>query len=484
NGWDVDLLQTAIDTCTGANGNVMDCPALAAVFDQDAADACVLETSIVDENIGLSAPIAALPGCNQIGNSGTSVCTNLVTPQLVPAQEPLLSGWPSLGCIAEGTSGRALPALTIKDPAMTKAIDECYCDNSVKNGASMSFLTWSECNNHCVGNTNEICGGAAKLSLLSTGVAGASSPSSPSSLPPYLFRGARCPPATESIPMGWTSAGCVSDSGARGLTGYSFVSDSRSLTTCVSTCASKGFSMAGVEYGRECYCGNSLQNGNGNALAASSLMGDLYSDMPTLVDPGRRFDGFYGPAPPPLPMGVGIPNPYFPYEQQRGPPPICGPSYVALPFPLPPVLIPSSQNVTSSSVANSVLEAARDIKSPIIIQVSQGGSAFFAGNGLANDKQQASITGAVAAVHHVRAVAKAYGVPVVLHSDHCAKKLLPWFDGMLAADGAARHGNSIDAGISDRLQQFLEQVSPVSGHTDLSVADGLVFMQVLLQYWR
>ncbi|EIW55404.1 fructose-bisphosphate aldolase [Trametes versicolor FP-101664 SS1] len=91
-------------------------------------------------------------------------------------------------------------------------------------------------------------------------------------------------------------------------------------------------------------------------------------------------------------------------------------------------------NVTSSSVANSVLEAARDIKSPIIIQVSQGGSDFFAGKGLANDKQQASITGAVAAAHHVRAVAKAYGVPVVLHSDHCAKKLLPWFDGMLAAD--------------------------------------------------
>ncbi|THH12107.1 hypothetical protein EW146_g7818 [Bondarzewia mesenterica] len=91
-------------------------------------------------------------------------------------------------------------------------------------------------------------------------------------------------------------------------------------------------------------------------------------------------------------------------------------------------------NVTSSSTANAALEAARDIKSPIIIQVSQGGSAYFAGKGLANDKQQASITGAVAAAHHIRTVSKAYGVPVVLHSDHCAKKLLPWFDGMLAAD--------------------------------------------------
>jgi len=93
-------------------------------------------------------------------------------------------------------------------------------------------------------------------------------------------------------------------------------------------------------------------------------------------------------------------------------------------------------NVTSSSTANAVLEAARDIKSPIILQVSQGGSAYFAGKGLANDKQQASITGAISAAHHIRTVAKAYGVPVVLHSDHCAHKLLPWFDGMLEANEA------------------------------------------------
>ncbi|KAJ8515122.1 hypothetical protein ONZ45_g7423 [Pleurotus djamor] len=103
------------------------------------------------------------------------------------------------------------------------------------------------------------------------------------------------------------------------------------------------------------------------------------------------------------------------------------------------------QNVTSSSTANAVLEAARDIKSPIILQCSQGGSAYFAGKGLANDQQQASITGAIAAAHHIRTVAKAYGVPVVLHSDHCAKKLLPWFDGMLAADEAyfKEHGEPL-----------------------------------------
>ncbi|KAJ1920851.1 Fructose-bisphosphate aldolase 1 [Mycoemilia scoparia] len=93
-------------------------------------------------------------------------------------------------------------------------------------------------------------------------------------------------------------------------------------------------------------------------------------------------------------------------------------------------------NCTSSSTINAVLEAARDQKTPIIIQVSQGGSAFYAGKGLPNGNQEASILGAVAAAKHVREVAKAYGVPVVMHSDHCAKKLLPWMDGMIEADEA------------------------------------------------
>lgn len=85
-------------------------------------------------------------------------------------------------------------------------------------------------------------------------------------------------------------------------------------------------------------------------------------------------------------------------------------------------------------MANAALEAARDAKSPVILQLSQGGAAFFAGKSLPNDNQQASISGAAAAAHYIRSVAKEYGIPVILHSDHCAKKLLPWFDGMLAAD--------------------------------------------------
>jgi fructose-bisphosphate aldolase class II len=80
------------------------------------------------------------------------------------------------------------------------------------------------------------------------------------------------------------------------------------------------------------------------------------------------------------------------------------------------------------------LEAARDSKSPIILQMSQGGAAYFAGKGVDNKDQSASIQGAIAGAHYIRAIAPAYGIPVVLHTDHCAKKLLPWLDGMLDED--------------------------------------------------
>jgi len=97
--------------------------------------------------------------------------------------------------------------------------------------------------------------------------------------------------------------------------------------------------------------------------------------------------------------------------------------------------IPAVNCVSSSSV-NSCLEGAMKSKNPIIIQVSQGGGAFYCGKGVKDDGYKATIAGSIALAHHVRTVAPLYGVPVVIHSDHCAKKLLPWFDGMLDADEA------------------------------------------------
>lgn len=97
----------------------------------------------------------------------------------------------------------------------------------------------------------------------------------------------------------------------------------------------------------------------------------------------------------------------------------------------------------SSSTCNAAMEAAKANNSPVMIQVSNGGGKFFAGKTVSDPN--AAAAGAVACALHVRAVAKYYGVPVVLHSDHCAKKLLPWFDKMLEADEAyfAQYGEPL-----------------------------------------
>jgi fructose-bisphosphate aldolase class II len=90
-------------------------------------------------------------------------------------------------------------------------------------------------------------------------------------------------------------------------------------------------------------------------------------------------------------------------------------------------------NVTSSSTVNAVLETAKALNSPVIIQFSNGGAQFFAGKGLGNDNQKGAIVGGLSGAMHVHTMAEAYGVPVILHTDHCAKKLLPWIDGLLEA---------------------------------------------------
>ncbi|PKV75678.1 class II fructose-bisphosphate aldolase [Pontibacter ramchanderi] len=90
-------------------------------------------------------------------------------------------------------------------------------------------------------------------------------------------------------------------------------------------------------------------------------------------------------------------------------------------------------NVIGTNSINAVLETAKSLNSPVIIQFSHGGATFFAGKGLDNADQKAAIAGAVSGAQHVHLMAEAYGVPVVLHTDHAAKKLLPWIDGLLDA---------------------------------------------------
>ncbi|MBN1409173.1 MAG: class II fructose-bisphosphate aldolase [Calditrichaceae bacterium] len=88
-------------------------------------------------------------------------------------------------------------------------------------------------------------------------------------------------------------------------------------------------------------------------------------------------------------------------------------------------------NVVGTDSVNAVLEAASVVKSPVIIQFSNGGASFYAGKSLSNDGQKSAVLGAISGAKHVHLVAEAYGVPVILHTDHAAKKLLPWIDALL-----------------------------------------------------
>ncbi len=97
-------------------------------------------------------------------------------------------------------------------------------------------------------------------------------------------------------------------------------------------------------------------------------------------------------------------------------------------------------NVIGSDSINAVMETAAALKAPVIIQFSNGGAQFNAGKGLSNENQQAAILGSIAGAKHVHQLAEAYGATVILHTDHCAKKLLPWIDGLL--DASEEHFNA------------------------------------------
>ncbi len=90
-------------------------------------------------------------------------------------------------------------------------------------------------------------------------------------------------------------------------------------------------------------------------------------------------------------------------------------------------------NVIGTDSVNAVLETAKVVNSPVIIQFSHGGAQFFAGKGLSNENQKAAIAGAISGAQHIHLLAEAYGIPVILHTDHAAKTLLPWIDGLLDA---------------------------------------------------
>jgi len=100
-------------------------------------------------------------------------------------------------------------------------------------------------------------------------------------------------------------------------------------------------------------------------------------------------------------------------------------------------------NVVGTDSVNAVMEAAKKVSSPVIVQFSNGGAAFYAGKGIDTDK--GAVLGAISGAQHVHALAEAYGIPVILHTDHASRKLLPWIDALLDASEAhfAQHGKPL-----------------------------------------
>jgi fructose-bisphosphate aldolase class II len=115
-------------------------------------------------------------------------------------------------------------------------------------------------------------------------------------------------------------------------------------------------------------------------------------------------------------------------------------------------------NVVGTNSVNSVLETARDVNSPVILQFSSSGAAFFAGKSLNNDGHRAGIIGGISGARHVHDVAVMYGVRVILHTDHCARKLLPWVDGLLDAGEEFYEAHGIPLYSSHMLDLSVEPI--------------------------
>ncbi len=122
-------------------------------------------------------------------------------------------------------------------------------------------------------------------------------------------------------------------------------------------------------------------------------------------------------------------------------------------------------NVVGSDSVNAVMEAAKVVNSPVIIQFSNGGGVFYAGKALKNENERIAIRGSIAGAQHIHEIAELYGIPVIIHTDHAAKKLLPWIDGLLDAGEKhfARYGKPLfSSHMLDLSEESLEENIEIS----------------------
>ncbi|WWC57615.1 uncharacterized protein I303_100147 [Kwoniella dejecticola CBS 10117] len=269
NGWPsynngTNVLQQALDNCNandGVGGELNNCAPFVPYLKSGG---CSPLNDQVNEDVGMGHYISKIPGNNPIwiGDVEKPSYDNYTDDDTTYTdfKSVIPTGWSDVGCISEGPSGRALAAASFANNNMTRGAcvswcndrgyplagveygRECYCDFSMRNGASnTTLLDSSKCAMKCANNTNENCGGSSTLELFQN---------------PALYPVAK-------LPTGWSSNGCQTEgSGSRALTGYSFASSSMTQELCMTTCQAKGFTLAGIEYSSECYCGNAFTTGS------------------------------------------------------------------------------------------------------------------------------------------------------------------------------------------------------------------------------
>lgn len=230
-------------------------------------------TLFQNPDITATSTTSAAPDATSSTTSATSAAATVALP----------SGWSaaSATCLAEGTNGRALAGASTADGAMTVTMclnfcqskgfqyagieysGECYCAGDISNGASLSVSS-PNCNMPCSGESTETCGGPGALSLY---------------VNPSLAR------AATTTANGFSQQGCIQEVPGRALSGSSTSSPDMTLEKCTSCCGGLGFSMAGIEYGQECYCGNELANGASLSLSSGQC------NMPCAGDRGEICGG-------------------------------------------------------------------------------------------------------------------------------------------------------------------------------------------------
>ncbi|KAH0528699.1 hypothetical protein TsFJ059_003525 [Trichoderma semiorbis] len=208
--------------------------------------------------------------------TGTTSAAQPAQTGACPGQPAVVSKYNWYGCYTEGTNSRALAAKTYADDAMTlescatfcvgytyfgvEYSRECYCGNSF--GAGSKLTTASDCSMTCSGQDCEFCGAGNRLSVYSLNAPGTGTSSGPA-VPPSTTSATTQP---TGFPQGWQSYGCYVD-GVNGRILNTQLPDDDDLTleSCVQSCASQGFTIAGAEYSKQCFCGNNIVNGGAKA---------------------------------------------------------------------------------------------------------------------------------------------------------------------------------------------------------------------------